>query len=357
MSDYRKTELYDSHQSLKAKLVPFSGFWMPLQYSSITKEHHHVRSKCGVFDVSHMGEFIVSGKNAKTFLQNVTTNDISNLEIGKVQYSAFCNESGGVIDDLLVYHLGDYYMLVVNASNIEKNFDWLSSQLIDDVSLEDQSGTISLLALQGPLSRLYLKKLYPNIEKLKYYETLLPDNDEVIVARTGYSGELGFEIYAPNTIILKLWNEILSLSNDILPVGLGCRDSLRLEMGYCLYGNELNEQTTTIEAGLSWITKHETSFIGSNAMQNNLPSKKLIALISEERAIPRSGYKLFSKDKKEVGVVTSGGMSPSLKKGIALAYVDYDMRLEKEFLIGIRDNFFIFEKTKLPFYKNGTYLK
>ena len=357
MSDYRKTELYDSHQSLKAKLVPFSGFWMPLQYSSITKEHHHVRSKCGVFDVSHMGEFIVSGKNAKTFLQNVTTNDISNLEIGKVQYSAFCNESGGVIDDLLVYHLGDYYMLVVNASNIEKNFDWLSSQLIDDVSLKDQSGTISLLAFQGPLSRFYLKKLYPNIEKLKYYETLLPDNDEVIVARTGYSGELGFEIYAPNTIILKLWNEILSLSDDILPVGLGCRDSLRLEMGYCLYGNELNEQTTTIEAGLSWITKHETSFIGSNAMQNNLPSKKLIALISEERAIPRSGYKLFSKDKKEVGVVTSGGMSPSLKKGIALAYVDYDMRLEKEFLIGIRDNFFIFEKTKLPFYKNGTYLK
>ena len=152
MSDYRKTELYDSHQNLKAKLVPFSGFWMPLQYSSIIKEHHHVRSNCGVFDVSHMGEFIVSGNNAKTFLQNVTTNDINNLEAGKVQYSAFCNDSGGVIDDLLVYHLGDYYMLVVNASNIEKNFEWLSSKLIDDVSLEDQSDTISLLALQGPLS-------------------------------------------------------------------------------------------------------------------------------------------------------------------------------------------------------------
>ena len=357
MSDYRKTKLYDSHQSLKAKLVPFSGFWMPLQYSSIIKEHNHVRSKCGLFDVSHMGEFIVSGNNAKTFLQNVTTNDIRSLEAGKVQYSAFCNDSGGVIDDLLVYHLGDCYMLVVNASNIEKNFEWLSSKLIDDVSLEDKSDTMSLLALQGPLSRTQLKKLYPKIEDLKYYETLLPDNNEVIVARTGYSGELGFEIYAPNSIILKLWNEILSLSDDILPVGLGCRDSLRLEMGYCLYGNELNEQTTTIEAGLSWITKHETSFIGSNSMQDNLPSKKLIALISEERAIPRSGYKIFSKDKKEVGVVTSGGMSPCLKKGIALAYVDYEMRLEKEFLIGIRDNFFIFEKTKLPFYKNGTYLK
>ena len=357
MSDYKKTKLYDSHQNLKAKLVPFSGFWMPLQYSSITKEHHHVRSKCGIFDVSHMGEFIVSGNNAQTYLQSVTTNDINNLEAGKVQYSALCNNFGGVIDDLLVYHLGDYYMLVVNASNIEKNFKWLSSKLIDDVLLEDQSDTISLLALQGPLSRSYLKKLYPKIEQLKYYETLLPDNDNVIVARTGYSGELGFEIYAPNSIILKLWNKILSLSDDILPVGLGCRDSLRLEMGYCLYGNELNEQTTTIEAGLSWITKHEINFIGSNSIQNNLPSKKLIALLSDERAIPRSGYKLFSLEKKEVGVITSGGMSPCLKKGIALAYVDYEMRLEKEFLIGIRDNFFIFEKTKLPFYKNGTYLK
>ena len=248
MSDYRKTKLYDTHQSLKAKLVPFSGFWMPLQYSSIIKEHHHVRSKSGLFDVSHMGEFIVSGNNAKTFLQNVTTNDIQKLEAGKVQYSAFCNDSGGVIDDLLVYHLGDHYMLVVNASNIEKNFEWLSSKLIDDVSLEDKSDSMSLLALQGPLSRTHLKKLYPKIEDLKYYETLLPDNNEVIVARTGYSGELGFEIYAPNSIILKLWNEILSLSDDILPVGLGCRDSLRLEMGYCLYGNELNEQTTPIEA-------------------------------------------------------------------------------------------------------------
>ena len=316
-----------------------------------------MRSKSGLFDVSHMGEFIVSGNNAKTFLQNVTTNDIQKLEAGKVQYSAFCNDSGGVIDDLLVYHLGDHYMLVVNASNIEKNFEWLSSKLIDDVSLEDKSDSMSLLALQGPLSRTHLKKLYPKIEDLKYYETLLSDNNEVIVARTGYSGELGFEIYAPNSIILKLWNEILSLSDDILPVGLGCRDSLRLEMGYCLYGNELNEQTTPIEAGLSWITKHETYFIGSNSIQDNLPSKKLIALISEERAIPRSGYKIFSKDKKEVGVVTSGGMSPSLKKGIALAYVDYEIRLENEFLIGIRDNFFIFEKTKLPFYKNGTYLK
>ena len=218
MSDNRKTELYDSHQNLKAKLVPFSGFWMPLQYSSIIKEHHHVRSNCGVFDVSHMGEFIVSGNNAKTFLQNVTTNDINNLEAGKVQYSAFCNDLGGVIDDLLVYHLGDYYMLVVNASNIDKNFKWLSSRLIDGVSLENHSGSISLIAMQGPLSRKFLKSLYPQIDSLKYYETLIPDKNNVIIARTGYSGELGFEIYAPNSKILELWNEILSISEHILPV-------------------------------------------------------------------------------------------------------------------------------------------
>ena len=163
MSDYKKTILYDSHKTLKAKLVPFSGFWMPLQYSSIVKEHHHVRQKCGIFDVSHMGEFIVSGQNAEKFLQMVTTNDVTVLKPGKVQYSAFCNNLGGVIDDLLVYHLGDYYMLVVNASNIDKNFKWLYSQLIDGVSLENHSGSISLIAMQGPLSRKFLKNLYPQI--------------------------------------------------------------------------------------------------------------------------------------------------------------------------------------------------
>ena len=357
MSDYKKTKLYDSHKDLKAKLVPFSGFWMPLQYSSIVKEHHHVREKCGIFDVSHMGEFIVSGQNAEKFLQMVTTNDVTVLKPGKVQYSAVCNGLGGVIDDLLVYHLGDYYMLVVNASNIDKNFKWLSSQLIDGVSLENHSGSISLIAMQGPLSRKFLKNLYPQIDSLKYYETLIPDKNNVVVARTGYSGELGFEIYAPDSKILEHWIEILSLSEHILPDGLGCRHSMRLEMGYCLYGNELNEKISTVEAGLSWITKYETNFIGSKAIQETPPTKKLIALITDERAIPRSGYKVYSLDKKEVGIITSGGMSPCLKKGIALAFIDFDFRKEEEFLIGIRDNFFIFNKTKLPFYKDGSYLK
>ena len=297
MSNYQKTELYSIHKKLNAKLVPFSGFWMPLQYSSIVKEHHHVRSSCGLFDVSHMGEFIVHGKNSEKFIQKVTTNDVSKLSPGKVQYSVFCNYSGGIIDDLLIYNLGSHYMLVVNASNIEKNFKWLKSNLIEDVSIVDKSDQISLLALQGPDSQKFLQKLYPDILKLKYYETLLPDSEKVVVARTGYSGELGFEIYAPNSKIVEIWNDLLSISKDIHPVGLGCRDSLRLEMGYCLYGNELNEEINTVEAGLSWITKYDTDFIGSQNIKDNV-SKKLIAISSEERAIPRSGYKLYSTQKK-----------------------------------------------------------
>jgi len=356
MNDYQKTELYSIHKNLNAKLVPFSGFWMPLQYSSIVKEHHHVRSSCGLFDVSHMGEFIVHGKNSEKFIQKITTNDVSKLSPGKVQYSAFCNHNGGVIDDLLVYNLGSHYMLVVNASNIEKNFKWLKSNLIEDVSLVDKSNQTSLLALQGPSSQEFLKKLYSDISKLKYYETLLPDSEKVVVARTGYSGELGFEIYAPNSKIVQIWNELLSVSSDIQPVGLGCRDSLRLEMGYCLYGNELNEETNTVEAGLSWITKYDTDFIGSKFIKDNI-SKRLIAISTEERAIPRSGYKLFSMQEKEIGIITSGGMSPSLKKGIALAYIDKEFKNETEFKVVIRDKFFIFNKTKLPFYKEGTYLK
>jgi|TARA_B100001093_G_C26858055_1_gene1028423 aminomethyltransferase len=356
MIDYQKTELFSTHKDLKAKLVPFSGFWMPLQYSSIVKEHHQVRNASGLFDVSHMGEFIVSGKNSKKFIQKVTTNDVAKLSPGKVQYSAFCNHEGGVIDDLLVYNLDSYYMLVVNASNIEKNFKWLKSNLIEDVSIVDKSNQISLLALQGPSSQEFLKKLYPDILKLKYYETLLPDSEKVVVARTGYSGELGFEIYAPNSKIVKIWNELLSVSSDIQPVGLGCRDSLRLEMGYCLYGNELNEETSTVEAGLSWITKYDTDFIGSKSIKDNI-SKRLIAISTDARAIPRSGYKLFSMQEKEIGIITSGGMSPSLKKGIALAYVDKEFKNETEFKVGIRDKFFIFNKVRLPFYKEGTFLK
>ena len=355
MTDSRKTSLYENHKKLGAKLIPFSGFLMPLQYSSIIEEHKHVRSMAGIFDVSHMGEFLVKGDNAKEFLQKVTTNDIDLLKTGKAQYSAICNKNGGIIDDLLIYNLSDYYMLVVNAANIDKDFNWLQNNLINGVELENVSDNMGLLAVQGPISKEILLPLYPDIDSLNYYETLLPNRDGIIVARTGYSGELGYEIYCPNDKIIALWEQLLLLK-DLKPVGLGCRDSLRLEMGYSLYGHELDESTTPIEAGLSWITKLKTNFIGSDKIKNPI-KRKLMPLLLKDRAIPRQGYKIFNDNGDEIGVITSGGMSPSLNCGIALAYIDLPFAEELEcFKIKIRDNFFDIYKTKLPFYKEGTYL-
>ena len=358
MSKSLKTTLYDCHDKLGAKLVPFSGFLMPLQYSGIIDEHKHVRSKVGLFDVSHMGEFIVSGKNAKQFLQNVTINDINALKPGKAQYSALCNESGGILDDLLIYDLSDHYMLVVNASNIEKNFKWLEKHLLSEVVLKDISENMGLLAIQGPLSRDILESFYPEISSLKYYETLMPDSDRTIVARTGYSGELGFEIYVSNDKIVDLWNKLLGASEHIRPVGLGCRDSLRLEMGYCLYGHELNESINPIESGLSWITKLDTQFIGSKFLSDISIEKKLVPLVLKDRAIPRAEYKIFDDNDNKIGFITSGAMSPSLKFGIALAYIDLPYAKDlNSFNIKIRNNTFTMDKAKLPFYKHGTYLK
>ena len=358
MSKSLKTTLYDCHDKLGAKLVPFAGFLMPLQYSGIIDEHKHVRSKVGLFDVSHMGEFIVSGKNAKQFLQNVTINDISALKPGKAQYSALCNESGGILDDLLIYDLSDHYMLVVNASNIEKNFKWLEKHLLSEVILKDVSENMGLLAIQGPLSRDILESFYPDINSLKYYETLMPDSDGTIVARTGYSGELGFEIYVSNDKIVDLWNKLLNASEHIRPVGLGCRDSLRLEMGYCLYGHELNESINPIESELSWITKLDTHFIGSKFLADINIEKKLVPLVLKDRAIPRAEYKIFDDNDNEIGFITSGAMSPSLKFGIALAYIDLPYAKDlNSFNIKIRNNTFTMDKAKLPFYKHGTYLK
>ena len=358
MSDSLKTTLYDYHDKLGAKLVPFAGFLMPLQYSGIIDEHKHVRSKVGLFDVSHMGEFIVSGKNAKQFLQNVTINDINALKPGKAQYSALCNESGGILDDLLIYDLSDHYMLVVNASNIEKNFNWLEKHLLTEVVLKDISKDMGLLAIQGPLSRDLLQNFYPDINTLKYYETLMPDSDGTIVARTGYSGELGFEIYISNDKIIDLWNKLLNASDHIRPVGLGCRDSLRLEMGYCLYGHELNELINPIESGLSWITKIDTQFIGSKFLSDITIEKKLVPLVLKDRAIPRADYKIFDDNDNEIGFITSGAMSPSLQFGIALAYIDLPYAKDlNSFNVKIRNNTFTMDKAKLPFYKHGTYLK
>ena len=354
MSDSLKTTLYNYHDKLGAKLVPFAGFLMPLQYTGIIDEHKHVRSKVGLFDVSHMGEFIVSGQNAKKFLQHVTINDIEALKPGKAQYSAFCNESGGILDDLLIYDLSDHYMLVVNASNIEKNFNWLDKRLLDNVVLKDVSNEMGLLALQGPMARDVLKDFFPHIESLKYYETLMPDSDGTIVARTGYSGELGFEIYISNDKIIDLWNKLLSASDNIRPVGLGCRDSLRLEMGYCLYGHELDESINPLEAGLSWITKLDTNFIGSESLSNIKKEKKLLPLVLKDRAIPRANYKIFDDKDTQIGEITSGTFGPSVNGPIAMGYVNKEFsKVDTKILLEVRGKKHPANVCALPFYKKN----
>jgi aminomethyltransferase len=338
---------------LNAKFVDFAGFQMPIQYQGIILEHNYVRNSVGIFDVSHMGQFKISGSNAKDFIQKITSNDINKLTPGKAQYSLLINFDGKIVDDLIIYHLDDYYLMVVNASNIEKNESWILGQIDQGVIFENLSDEMGLIAVQGPKSRSVLQNLFPEILNLNFYENTLMKN-QVFIARTGYTGELGFEIYAFNHRLNEIWDNLLSI-DGVHPVGLGCRDSLRLEMGYCLYGNEISENENPYEAGLGWVTKTSTNFIGANKLIDCLPSKKLIALTMVDRGIPRKGYKIFSaSSKEEIGYVTSGVFSPSLQKGICLAYVESSFSKEKDFFISIRDNYLRLIRNSLPFFKEGT---
>ena len=312
-----KTALYNFHKNLGAKFVPFAGYEMPIQYKEgIVKEHISTRLYAGFFDVSHMGEFYVFGDKTEDFLQSVLSNDVSILKKGQAQYNCIPNQTGGIVDDLILYKLeSDRFMLVVNASNIKKDWDFLNKKNVFDVQMINVSNDYSLISVQGPKSINVLQSIFDfDMNTIKYYNFIFSDG--LIISNTGYTGCGGFEIYCKNEKASDLWDKIFKVGENysIKAIGLAARDTLRLEMGFCLYGNDIDDESSPIEAGLSWITKHETSFIGANSMQDNLPSKKLIALISDERAIPRSGYKIYSKDKKEVGVVTSGGMSPCLKK-------------------------------------------
>jgi len=326
----KKTTFYEIHKNLNAKLVEFAGYEMPIQYSSIIQEHKAVRSSVGVFDVSHMGEIFVKGPKALEFIQYVTINDASKLFPGRVQYSAMCYEDGGIVDDLLVYKISDQeFMLVVNASNIEKDFEWLKSNNKFDVIVDNQSDLYSLLAIQGPNSLNVLQKLVNEKIDLEYYyfnfQNIL--GNKVILSRTGYTGELGYELYfqGDSELAEKIWNAIFSAGKEynIQPVGLGARDSLRLEMGYCLYGNDIDKTTNPIEAGLGWITKlNKPEFIGKSALifaKENL-TRKLVAITSDEKIFPRHGYDI-SFNGEIIGKVTSGTVSPILEKAIALAYV------------------------------------
>ena len=358
----KRTSFYDIHKSLGAKIVEFAGFEMPVQYEGIIAEHLAVRNSVGVFDVSHMGEFFVRGKDALTFVQKVTTNDASKLVKGKVQYSAACYEDGGIVDDLLVYCFGDYYMLVVNGANIQKDFEWFSKNKTGfDISLEDKSDDYSLLAVQGNNSFTALQKLTDtNLSEMKYYtftEGKVAGIDAVI-SRTGYTGEkIGFEIYVSSdkAVSEKLWNDIFEAGNEfnIKPVGLGARDTLRLEAGYCLYGNDIDNTTNTIEAGLGWITKPDKGeFNGRSKTVSELENgvkRKLAGFIVDGRLVARHGYEIHANGAKS-GHVTSGSFSPCMNKNIGLGYVHKKYSEPgTKINIKVRNDFVNAEIVKIPF--------
>lgn len=331
------TRFNDIHKKYNAKMVEFAGFEMPIQYpAGIIAEHHIVRNKVGVFDVSHMGEFEVKGPDALNFVQKITTNDASKLAHGQVQYSAMCYENGGIVDDLLVYRISDNeFMLVVNGANIDKDWAWCFKNTEGfDVQLTDASDDFNLLAVQGPSSRATLEKLTDediSEDTLKYYNFKLGKlaGVDMVISRTGYTGELGFEIYFKGDVETAemVWNKVFEAGAEfgIEPVGLGCRDTLRLEKCYCLYGNDIDETTNVIEAGLGWITKlNKGDFNGSDVIRKvkeEKPTRNLVGILPEaDKFIARHGYKIFDGD-KEIGVITSGNLSPSLNKPIALGYV------------------------------------
>tara|TARA_S200000501_G_scaffold375585_1_gene428023 strand:- start:879 stop:1940 length:1062 start_codon:yes stop_codon:yes gene_type:complete len=340
----KKTPLYNLHIDYGAKLIDFAGFLMPIQYEGVSLEHNCVKKNVGVFDVSHMGQFIISGKKSDSFLQSVLSNDISILKPGQAQYNCLPNEIGGIVDDLILYKLDiDKYMLVVNASNIQKNLVFLNNRNNNIVNIDDLSDEYSLISVQGPNSSNVLEKLFKlELVNLKYYCFI--NHKDLIISNTGYTGCGGYEIYCKNDDAVSLWNDIFEVGSefDIKPIGLAARDTLRLEMGFCLYGNELNDEISPIEAGLSWITKTNKVFTSSSIFTKQKEvgvTKKLIGFEMLDKAIPRNGYNIYSSEKKKIGIVTSGTMSPSLKKGIGLGYVKSNFsNLDTQIYIEIRRN-------------------
>ena len=358
----KNTALTHIHESLGAKMVPFAGYMMPVQYEGINIEHETVRNGVGVFDVSHMGEFYLKGKNALALIQKVTSNDASVLVDGKVQYSCLPNNDGGIVDDLLVYRINEEkYFLVVNASNIEKDWNWISQHNDLGVEMTNSSDELSLLAVQGPDAAKALQSLTDiDLSAMQYYTFKIgtfAGVENVIVSATGYTGSGGFEIYFKNKDAEHIWNAIFKSGEKfgIKPIGLAARDTLRLEMGFCLYGNDINDTTSPIEAGLGWITKFTKDFTNSEALKQQKAegiSKKLIAFEIMEKGIPRHDYEIMNEEGEIIGTVTSGTMSPSLKKGIGMGYVKkaYAKSGTKIF-IQIRNKAIPAVTVKLPFYK------
>lgn len=353
--------LKQKHIDLGAKMVSFAGFNMPLQYTGLTDEHLNVRNNVGVFDVSHMGEFMITGEGALDLIQRITSNDASKLSIGKVQYSCFPNNEGGIVDDLLVYMLGaNEYMLVVNGANLDKDWAWVNKYNTTNVTIEDQSSNISLLAVQGPNAQKMLEPLTNMDLNMVYYTVqrgIFAGIDNVIISSTGYTGSGGFEIYFENKDAEAIWNAIQEAGKavDMKMAGLACRDTLRLEMGFCLYGNDINDTTSPLEAGLGWITKFTKDFVNSDNLKIQKEegiTKKLVGFELIDRGIPRHDYEIVDADGNNIGIVTSGTMAPSLGKAIGMGYVTKEhAKVDTEIYIAIRNKQIKAKVVKMPFYK------
>jgi len=345
----KNTALSHIHESLGAKMVPFAGYNMPVQYEGVTAEHETVRNGVGVFDVSHMGEFLLTGPNALALIQKVTSNDAATLYNGRAQYSCLPNNDGGIVDDLIVYKIKEeQYLLVVNASNIDKDWNWISSHNDLDVEMKNLSEDYSLLAIQGPKAMEAMQSLTSiNLAEIKYYHFEVADFagiEHVIISATGYTGSGGFEIYCKNSEVIQIWNKVFEAgaSFGIKPIGLAARDTLRLEMGFCLYGNDINDTTSPIEAGLGWITKFNKEFTNSENLKKQKEAgvtKKLVGFELTERGIPRHDYEIVDADGNNIGIVTSGTMAPTVGKGIGMGYVKTEFASEgSEIFIQIRNN-------------------
>jgi aminomethyltransferase len=358
----KNTALTDKHIELGAKMVPFAGFNMPVQYEGVNIEHETIRSGVGVFDVSHMGEFELKGPNALALIQKVSSNDASVLVDGKAQYSCMPNGKGGIIDDLIIYRISqDHYFLVVNASNIDKDWNWISSHNDLGVEMNNLSDDYSLLAIQGPKAAEAMQSLTNvDLSNMVYYtfqHGTFAGVENVMISATGYTGSGGFEIYVKNETVNQVWDRVFEAGKSfgIKPIGLAARDTLRLEMGFCLYGNDINDTTSPLEAGLGWITKFTKDFIDSEFLKSqkeNGVSRKLVAFEMVDRGIPRHDYPILNAENETIGIVTSGTMSPSMKLGIGLGYVDVaHAGMDSEIFIEIREKGVKAKIVKLPFYK------
>jgi aminomethyltransferase len=358
----KNTALNEIHIELGAKMVSFAGYNMPVQYEGVNIEHETVRSGVGVFDVSHMGEFELKGPNALALIQKVSSNDASVLVDGKAQYSCMPNGKGGIVDDLIIYRIShDHYFLVVNASNIEKDWNWISSHNDLGVEMNNLSDEYSLLAIQGPKAAEAMQTLTSiDLSNMVYYTFqfgTFADVKNVMVSATGYTGSGGFEIYVKNADVSLVWDRVFEAGESfgIKPIGLAARDTLRLEMGFCLYGNDINDTTSPLEAGLGWITKFTKDFVDSDylkAQKEKGVSRKLVAFEMIERGIPRHDYRILDANNQNIGIVTSGTMSPSMKIGIGLGYVEVShASLDSDIFIEIRDKGVKAKIVKLPFYK------